>query len=388
MKSLTIFFKSLKEQTRDGLALSLSLVFAPFFVFLYWLLFPSGSTTYSVLVLNQDLGVQTIHGARFAGGDEVIAAFQGVTYTSGNPLLDVECVTDRADAERRLTNRDAALLVIVPAGFSRTLLAASEGQEPEPASVTFVGDLANPYYSITLILANAALDEYVQGVAGQPRPISISEEALGASGARTEFENYVPGLLVFAVIMLIFQSAMAVAREVEEGTLRRLQATRMTALEFLSGITAAQVLMGIVAVILTFLTAWVLGFRSQGPLWVAILVGAVTTLSIVGAGLVIACFARTVTQAFLIANFPLGLFMFFSSAVYPVPHATLFTLAGRSISLYDILPPTHAVVALNKVLTLGAGIEDIVYELAALLILSIVYFAAGVWLFERRHLQR
>ena len=261
MKSLTIFFKSLKEQTRDGLALSLSLVFAPFFVFLYWLLFPSGSTTYSVLVLNQDLGVQTIHGARFAGGDEVIAAFQGVTYTSGNPLLDVECVTDRADAERRLTNRDAALLVIVPAGFSRTLLAASEGQEPEPASVTFVGDLANPYYSITLILANAALDEYVQGVAGQPRPISISEEALGASGARTEFENYVPGLLVFAVIMLIFQSAMAVAREVEEGTLRRLQATRMTALEFLSGITAAQVLMGIVAVILTFLTAWVLGFR-------------------------------------------------------------------------------------------------------------------------------
>jgi len=38
------------------------------------------------------------------------------------------------------------------------------------------------------------------------------------------------------------------------------------------------------------------------------------------------------------------------------------------------------------VLTLGAGPADIVYELVALIILSVVYFAAGVWLFQRNHL--
>jgi ABC-2 type transport system permease protein len=142
----------------------------------------------------------------------------------------------------------------------------------------------------------------------------------------------------------------------------------------------------VVAVVLTFLTAWALGFRSQGPLWVAILVGAVTTFSIIGTGLVVACFSRTVTQAFLLANFPLALFMFFSSAVFPVPKVPLFTLGGRAIGLYDILPPTHAVVALNKVLTLGAGFSDVAYELAALLILSAAYFSLGVWLFQRTHL--
>jgi hypothetical protein len=44
-------------------------------------------------------------------------------------------------------------------------------------------------------------------------------------------------------------------------------------------------------------------------------------------------------------------------------------------------------VALNKVLTMGAGLGDVIYELAALLILSVVYFAAGVWLFSRTHLR-
>ena len=100
-----------------------------------------------------------------------------------------------------------------------------------------------------------------------------------------------------------------------------------------------------------------------------------------------ACFSRSVTQAFLIANFPMVLFMFFSSAIFPLPQVRLFTLAGRAIGLYDILPPTHAVVALNKVLTLGAGIGDVAYELTALLVLSVAYFAAGVWLFERTHLR-
>lgn len=36
---------------------------------------------------------------------------------------------------------------------------------------------------------------------------------------------------------------------------------------------------------------------------------------------------------------------------------------------------------------LGAGIGDVAYELAALVVLSGLYFGAGVWLFRRRHLR-
>jgi ABC-2 type transport system permease protein len=79
--------------------------------------------------------------------------------------------------------------------------------------------------------------------------------------------------------------------------------------------------------------------------------------------------------------------MFFSGVIFPMPPVILFNIAGRAISAYDILPPTHAVVALNKILTLGAGLGDVAYELSALVVLSILYFAVGVWLFRKLHLR-
>jgi ABC-2 type transport system permease protein len=60
----------------------------------------------------------------------------------------------------------------------------------------------------------------------------------------------------------------------------------------------------------------------------------------------------------------------------------LFTIAGRSVALADFLPPSHAVVALNKIFTLGAGFGDVLYELTALVILTGLYFGVGVWLFQ------
>ena len=99
---------------------------------------------------------------------------------------------------------------------------------------------------------------------------------------------------------------------------------------------------------LTFATAVGFGFRSQGPLWLALVVTVITSLSIIGIGLLVACFSKTVSQAFVIANFPLGFLMFLTSAAFPLPRLTLFTLFGRGFALPDLLPPTHAVVALNK----------------------------------------
>ena len=377
MKMWPVFLKSLREQLRDPLALSLTLIFAPLFVLLYSALFQGGSTSYGVLVLNQD---------ERAAETTVVDMMKSVTYANGSPLLRVSLVASRAEGEARLRNRDAALLIIVPDGFMRAMEGIRAGRDAITTSITFVGDLTNPYYAVAAVMAGVPLDQYVQTATGRPRPVELREEPLGASAARSEFETYVPGLLVFAVIMLVFLAAMTVVHEVETGTLRRLQISRMTALDYLGGVSASLVVTGTLGVALTFLAAVALGFRSQGPLWVAILIGAVTSLSIVGVGLIVACFARTVTQAFLIANFPLGLFMFFSGAVFPMPRVPLFTLAGRTVSLYDILPPTHAVVALSKVMTMGAGFRDVAYELAALLILSAAFFAVGVWLFKRKHL--
>jgi ABC-2 type transport system permease protein len=353
-------------------------------VLLYRLFFPTGSTTYTVLILNQDAGVQQASGQLWNAGDELIGELKKVTYADGSPMLVVEPIADRAQGEARIKNRGAQLLLILAPEFSQAL---QSGAASDTATVTYVGDLTQPYYAVAAVMVNSVFERFVKTVLGPPMPIRVTEEPLGASGARSEFENYVPGLLIFAVILLVFSGPMAVAREVEAGTLRRLQITRMRSLDFLGGVTLTQMIVGVVALLLALLVALLLGFRSQGPLWAAIAIGAIASLSVIGVGFIVACFSRTVTQAFLIANFPLAFFMFFSGAMFPVPRLTLFTIGSQSVALFDILPPSHAVVALQKIFVLGAGLNDVLYELIALTVLSALYFAIGVWLFKRTQLR-
>lgn len=387
MRLVHVFGKNVREMRREALMLALTLAFAPLFVFIYWLYFNESPTSYKVLVVNQDAPFVTRSGDRLTAGDGLVAALGAAKNAAGRSLLTTGAADDVSAVERALKNRDAAAALLVPAGFSRALAGAgargSTGSADLRARLVIMGDLSNPSYAVAAVVTGSVADAYVREVTGAATPVEMVEQPLGASGGRTDFETAVPGVLVFAVIMLVFLAAMTVAREVEAGTLLRLRITRMTAFDLLGGTSVALVLVGMGSVLLTFATAWLLGFHSRGPIWVAILVGAVTTVAIIGCGLIVAAFSKDVAQAFVIANFPLGLLMFFSGAMFPIPRTTLVTLAGHGISPFDVLPPTHAVIALNKVLTLGAGLQDVLWELTALVMLSAAYFAAGVWLFKR-----
>jgi ABC-2 type transport system permease protein len=384
MRLWQVFLKSVREQKRDLWVIGLSLAFAPLFVFIYWLMTGgTGTTSYGVLVINRDAPVTLADGSRFAAGEDVVENLRDLAYQNGSPLLKVTLADDRAAAEQKLRDRVAAALVIIPDDFSTQLAAFRSGDQSASADLTFVGDLSNPYYTVAAVMAMTAADAYTQGFTAAPRPVELVEIPLGASAARSEFENYVPGLFVLAVVLVVFQAAMTPARDIESGALRRLRLTPLTALDYLGGTSLWLGLVSVGAVLLTFATAVSFGFRSQGPLWLAVLVTAITSLSIIGIGLIVACFSKTVSQAFVIANFPLGFLMFLTGAAFPLPRMNLFTLAGRAFALPDLLPPTHAVVALNKIFTLGAGLEQVAFELSALSLLSVLYFGLGVWLFHR-----
>jgi ABC-2 type transport system permease protein len=383
MKLFSVFKKSVREQLRDPWVIGLSLAFAPLFVLIYWLMTGgTGTTSYGVLVINRDVPVEGL-----SAGAGVVQAMRGMTYQNGSPLLKVIEIDDRAAAETKLRNREAYALVIIPEDFSARLAAYRSGDHSSRTSLTYVGDLTNPYYTIVAVMSMTAADGYVNASSAADRPVDLVEIPLGASSARTEFENYVPGLLILAVVLMIFQASMAPARDIESGAMRRLRLTRLTALDYLGGNTLWLALLSIGAVLLTFAVAVALGFRSQGPLWLAILVAAITSLSIIGIGLIVACFSKTVAQAFVIANFPLGFLMFLTGAAFPLPRFNLFTIAGHGFALSDLLPPSQAVIALNKIFTLGAGPGDVLYELIMLVVLTVVYFGLGVWLFQKNQMR-
>jgi ABC-2 type transport system permease protein len=388
MRFWSVFRKTLREQKRDLWVLGLSLAFAPLFVLLYWMFTGGNATTsYGILVINQDVGTTLTNGTTFHAGEEAIAQMEQLTFKDESPILRVRQIHAREEGEAQLREREAAAMVIIPADFSQVIAQGREGTSAPSTEVEFIGDLTNPYYTVAAVMAMTVIDGYAMIATEEIRPIRLIETPLGDSAARTEFEMYIPGLFVLAVIMMLFQASMSVAREIEGGTLKRLRITRMTSFELLGGITLWLVLVAIIEVLVTFAVAVALGFRSQGALWIAVLVGIITSFSIIGVGMIVASFSKTVSQAFVIANFPFGFFMFLSGAAFPVPMGTLFTLGEHDFSFADLLPPTHAVNALNKVFTLGAGLEEVAFELIALIILSLLYFGMGVGLFRKMHLK-
>jgi ABC-2 type transport system permease protein len=117
------------------------------------------------------------------------------------------------------------------------------------------------------------------------------------------------------------------------------------------------------------------------------MVGLLSSLSIMAISLLVAAFLRTIFDLLTIGCFPFFILMFFSGGMFPLPPLRLFTIGSRLVSINDFLPTTHTISALGKVLNHEAGLGDIAFELGAILVLTVVFFAAGAWLFSRRHMQ-
>jgi len=388
MRVWSIFRKNVRESKRDLWVLFLSIAFAPLFVFLYWAVTEgTGTSSFHLLVINHDTPYSLTDQSTLFAGRDIVADLQELTNGNDSPLLRIELIEDRITAEEILYDQEASALLVIPADFSTQLIKFQKEDNTASTNLTFIGDLSNPSYIATALMAMTVSDQYIQGLSKAPRPVEFIEIPLGASSARNEFEILVPGLFVFSIVMIIFLAAMTPARDIEAGVMRRLRLTRLNATEYLSGLSLWLVLIALLEVLLTFATALALGFRSQGPLWLAALVAVITAFSVIGAGLIVACFSKTVSRAFVVANFPFGLLVFMTGSIIPLPRHALFSLFGHGITLFDFLPPTHAVIALNKIFTFGGGLSDVLFELVALIFLSGLYFGVGVWIFQRTQMQ-
>lgn len=384
MRMLAVARTSLRELVRTPMVPVLSLVLAPFFVLLIWAFYPSGgSTTYAVVVVDQDAGATSAAGTAVHAGPDAVAALSDLAYPSGEPILEVREVPDRAAATTEIREHRALVFLELPPTFSASVVAAREGAGDVP--VTFGGDLGTPTYPVAAIMAMNALDTAVRDLTDRPATLTTTEVGLGTSGSRTEFEAYVPGVLVFAIGLMIFSAAMSIAQGVENRTLRRLARTPVRAVDVIGGVALVQVALGVASGGVALGTAMALGFRSAGPMWLVLPIWVLAGLSVVGLGMAVAALTRTTAQAFLLANFPFGVFMFLSGTVFPVRGATLFSVAGHGVNVLDLLPPRHAVNALSTICTYGS--TDVGYEVVLLTTLSLGYFALGAWLLHRRHLR-
>jgi ABC-2 type transport system permease protein len=386
MKIISIIARSLREQLRSYWILLLSLSMGPFFILVYFLIMESSKPQYDMLVVNNDTGI-TIDGKTINHGDE-LTEFLKKSFPGQIPsAFKVIEVSRRGQSEELLRNRDADALIIIDKLFSQSLEKQKAGDSSATSQIEFIGDLTSTNYLISAVWANEIINEFAFNTTNSKRVIHVNETALGSSGSIDDFDMIVPGILILSLIMLMFTASIAFVSEVENKTIMRLKLSKISTFEYLSGISIVQLIVGIISLLLTLLTAIMLGFNYTGSITILILIASLTSLSIISFSLIIAAATRSAAEVLVVGNFPMFLFMFFTGAAFPLKSNALFTVADYPISIMGLMTPTHAISALNKTLVMNMDFKSIAPEIISIVLLTIVYFAIGAIIFKRRHLK-
>mgnify|MGYP006989339666 CR=1 FL=1 len=146
-----------------------------------------------------------------------------------------------------------------------------------------------------------------------------------------------------------------------------------------------QIIIGLICLLLTFLAAISVGYKTTGSVPLLILTGAVTSFSVIAISIITSCFIRTMFGLLTLGCFPFFILMFFSDCFLPLPKVNLLNIAGQQIYLNDILPTATATRAFNKILNFDSGLSDIAFELLLISAISLVYFLTGIFLFKRKY---
>jgi ABC-2 type transport system permease protein len=305
-------------------------------------------------------------------GEALIAELTAQRYVDGRPVFAVTRTHDAAAAEEALKNRKASMLL--------TITPAETPQELPRIIVR--GDPLHPRFYRASVILDTLLYRYADRASGRTEMIRILDQPIVDQGPQTEFDLYAPGMIIFALLLLIPQTAMLVAREIRWNTLRRLRLTPLRAWELLTGIGLAQMVVAVFMVVLVLGAAILLGYNNQGQLWLAIVVGLAVSFSSIGLGLLVACFIENDSQAINVGSAVTMTQVFLSGSFYQFPSITLFVTLGHQIDVFDIFPATHGFSALQQVLSYGASFQQISFRLMATLLLSIVYLIIGIVIFQ------
>jgi len=387
MKVFSIILKSLKEQYRNFWILLLTVSMAPFFIFVYFLILESSKPHYDVLVVNLDEG---LHGEQSMNLGELFLDFANKTIeeldTIHIPLSFIK-QKDRISSIRKLQNKKADALIIIPESFTKGLMVARDSGRVNSVQIELVGNLTDIYYLTSAVFAGEFLNEYMYQVTGLSRLMTVRETSLGRSQSVDDFDLVVPGILILSLIMLMFTATIALVSEAENRTMIRLRLSRLKTIEYMVGTSIVQLIIGVISIVLTLGVANMLGFDHVGTTWEILLIAILTSISIIAFSLILAAITKTVNEVLIVGNFPLFLFMFFTGAAFPLESNGLFHIAGYPVTIQGLMSPTHAVTALNKILILDMSLGEVMPEITALVLITVIYFVIGSFLFHRRHMQ-
>lgn len=424
--ALKVFTRSIKQVFRSRAQLVLILGFPMIFVATFAFIFGGGAeilgtTSLEIGVINNDhvdpawkndFGVYVTTDTNYifekGFGEYFIDSLRGLTSVNitDSPLI-VKNFNSLEEVTNDIKSRIIVLAMIIPEDFSLSILGGinykinlTEGAPvnstltTKNASIAIRGDSSYQTYQQLQTEISDAINLFTNFFYGIDLPggqfsINSMDEA---SIEFTSFDYFIPGFLLFGVVLGAASIGFIVGTERAHGTLDRLRISRMSSFEYLIGIATSQILVLSCQVAVMLVAAYLFGFHGQGNAFYSFIFGALATIPAIGLGLITAAVDKTGENAAGISavlSAPIG---FLSGAFLPLPEVVLLpnflpvtgTGETRALELWDLNPFSQVVRAQQLILLQRYDISQLLVEFVLFSIGGIIIFSIGALLFALR----
>jgi ABC-2 type transport system permease protein len=211
-----------------------------------------------------------------------------------------------------------------------------------------------------------------------PLVLLLTLQALG--GDDTPFLTptlLTPGIVLFGFVMVMFSSAMILARDRETSLLARLLTTPLRSSDFVSGYSLPYLLVAVVQAAVLLAVGATLGLDSAGSVVLVVLVLVSMAVFYVALGMVL---GALLTVAQTSGAYALVLIL----TIFGGAWFDLEEIGGVFLTIGDVLPFKHALDASRAVMADGAGLGDIAGDLYWIGAYTIGAVALAVVTFQRR----
>ncbi|MDO8870033.1 MAG: ABC transporter permease [Methanobacteriaceae archaeon] len=427
IKFLSIAIKDSKELLRDRKGLFLILGFPLFFMLIFGFAFGGmgqENETHNLAIVNYDQGaVFPTTNAKINFGNNLTTVLKDTKYEDSETHIFNVTKTTENNANNIIKNSNADALLIIPKNFSQAMVnllssninqnalsssssSVSSGSTSSNSNVTakliIRGDSSSVSFGVSQAILVGIIGNYQDQVvnnvkksvsgssSSQIEYIKTDVESASGTSSFTTFDFLAPGMMVFAILLLATTVASGLTREVESGTLKRLKLSKMRSFDLLFGGLIPWSLIAALQILILLGVAIAIGFHWQGgtnSIILAMIVAIIGGVASVALGMIIASFAQNDRQATNLGTLVTVPVSFLSGAFFQLPQVVMGNFMGNTVEIYDLLPWRHTLLALRRILIYGGNWNDISYQVAWMVVLTVILFVIGVVLFSKMRLQ-
>ncbi|WP_416307594.1 ABC transporter permease [Neptunicella sp. SCSIO 80796] len=290
--------------------------------------------------------------------------------------------TDSRQGEQLLIQGKVAFIVTIPAGFTKKLL---RGEHPQ---LLIEADASDPSASSNAvsrasIMVNQALRYDLTGslapLQADALPVDVVLHRSYNPEGITQY-NIVPGLLgVILTMTSVMITAIAMTREAERGTMENLLALPAKPFEVMLGKIMPYTVVGIVQTLVVLLAAhYVFAVPFTGSVALLIIGVGIFILANLALGFTFSTIAKSQMEAMQLTFFFFLPSILLSGFMFPFRG-----MPGWAQFIGEALPLTHFLRVVRGVMLKGAQLTDLVNELYAILIFTIILSVVAILRYRR-----